>query len=269
MPKVNRFHLFMAATWSTFIAVSVLGCQIMSITPVRIGAIVTEDLAVLALLLLVPVHWHKKKQEDRRESTLVIVWTVAWAAILRYTVLIAARMRMPLRDSLFASIDRSLGADIPAVMEWAVRHSWAGIVLNNSYASLRPLLILAAVLPAWAGKRKEAQEFIVSNIIAFAIVIPLSAVFPAIGPWAAYHFPGRVDQQHWENVLVALRSYGTFLAIAGESLRENRLFSFFPCHLGGALCQVFMGISLVEDPGEHPGGLNLDLHHDNGVALFR
>ena len=219
VPTANRFHLFMAATWSTFIVVSVLGCLITSITAVGIGAILMEDLAVLAVLSLVPVYWHKKRQEDRRESTLVILWAVAWAAILRYTVFIAARMRMPLRDFLFASIDRSLGANIPAVMEWAVRHSWAGIVLNSSYALLHPLLILAAVLPAWAGKRKQAQEFIVSNSIAFAIAIPLFAAFPAIGPWAAYHFPGRVDQQHCESVIVALRSYGTFLAIAGQDAK--------------------------------------------------
>ena len=151
--------------------------------------------------------------------TLVIVWTVALAAILRYTVLMAARLRMPLRDPLFASIDRSLGVNVPAVMQWAVHHGWVGIVLNNSYTLLLPLLLLAAFLPAWTGKRKEAQEFIVSNGVAFAIAIPLFAVFPAIGPWAAYHFPGRVDQQHCESLLIALRSYGTFLVTAGQNAK--------------------------------------------------
>ena len=219
MPRVARFHSFMAVTCSTFLGVSVLGCLLTSITPVGIGATLINELVTLALLSLVPLYWHKKKHEDRRESTLVIMWMLVLAAILRYTILVAARLRMPLRDSLFAGIDQSIGINVPVVMEWTLRHNWAGSVLNDSYALLHPLLLLAAFLPAWIGKRREAQEFIVSNVIAFAIAIPLFAALPAIGPWTAYHFPGRVDQQHCESLLIALRSYGTFLAIPGQDAK--------------------------------------------------
>ncbi len=101
-------------------------------------------------------------------------------------------------------------------MQWAARHSWAGIVLNRSYALLLPMLLTAIFLPALAGKRKEAQEFIAANGIAFAIAVPLFAVFPAVGPWVVYHFAARIDQQQCESLLFALRTSGTFLAMPGQ-----------------------------------------------------
>ena len=206
----------MAVSCATALVASVLGCMLTSITAPGIGGISIAVMAILAAMSPVPIYWHEKGHEDRRESTLVILWAVVLAAILRYPLLIAARLRMPLRDSLFASIDRSLGVNVPAIVQWAVRHSWVGIVLNNSYSLLLPLLLIAIFLPALAGKRKEAQEFIVSNGIAFAIAVPLFTLFPAVGPWAVYHFAARMDQQQCESLLLALRISRTFLAMPGQ-----------------------------------------------------
>ena len=216
MPGINRFHLFMAVTCSAILAVSVLGCRLTSITAIGTAGILIAVMAILAVMLPVPVYWHEKGHEDRREASLVIFWTAVLAAILRYPLLVAARLRMPLRDPLFASIDRSLGVNVPAIMQWAARHSWAGIVLNRSYALLLPMLLTAIFLPALTGKRKEAQEFVAANGIAFAIAVPLFAVFPAVGPWVVYHFAARIDQQQCESLLFALRTSGTFLAMPGQ-----------------------------------------------------
>jgi PAP2 superfamily len=206
----------MAVTCATILAVSVLGCRLTSITAVGIGGILIAVVVVVAAMLPIPLYWHERGHADRRESTLVILWAVVLAAILRYPLLIAARLRMPLRDSLFASVDQSLGVNVPAIMQWAARHGWVGIVLNKSYALLLPMLLIAILLPALAGKREEAQGFIVSNGIAFAIAVPLFALFPAVGPWAVYHFAARVDQQQCESLLSALRTYRTFLAMPGQ-----------------------------------------------------
>ena len=56
---------------------------------------------------------------------------------------------MPLRDSAFADLDRSLGVNVSAVMEWAARCGWAGILLNRSYALLLPLLLLRFSCLLW------------------------------------------------------------------------------------------------------------------------
>ena len=216
MPKASRFHLFMAGACATVLGVSVPGCILTATTVVGIGSILIAIIAILVVLLPLPVYWHKKGNEDRREAALVLLWTVVLAAILRFPLLIGARLRMPLRDVAFAGLDRSLGVNVPAVMEWAARCGRAGTLLSKSYALLLPLLLLAIVLPALAGRRKASQEFLVANCVAFAIAVPLFVLFPAVGPWAIYHFSARPDQQQCESLLLALRSSNTFLAMPGQ-----------------------------------------------------
>ena len=206
----------MAVACVTVLCVSVSGCILTAIAAAGVGGVLIAIVVIVAVLLPLPVYWHEKGKEDRREAALVLLWTVVLAAILRYPLLIGARLRMPLRDSAFAGLDRSLGVNVPAVMEWAARSGWAGTLLNKSYALLLPLLLLAIFLPALAGSKNPAQEFLVANCIAFAIAVPLFALFPAVGPWAIYHFPARPDQQQCESLLLALRSSGTFLAMPGQ-----------------------------------------------------
>ncbi len=206
----------MAGACATVLCVSVPGCILTATTVVGIGGILIAIIAILLVLLPLPVYWHEKGNEDRREAVLVLLWTVVLAAILRYPLLIGARLRMPLRDSAFADLDRSLGVNVSAVMEWAARCGWAGILLNRSYALLLPLLLLAIFLPALAGRKNPAQEFLAANCIAFAIAVPLFVLFPAVGPWAIYHFPAHPDQRQCESLLLALRSSGTFLAMPGQ-----------------------------------------------------
>ena len=206
----------MAGACVSVLCVSVPGCILTATTVVGVGGILVAIVVILAVLLPLPIYWHEKGDEDRREAVLVLLWTVVLAAILRYPLLIGARLRMPFRDAAFAGIDRSLGFNVPAVMELAARCGWAGALLNKSYAFLLPLLLLAIFLPALAGRRRAAQEFLAANCIAFAIAVPLFVLFPAVGPWAIYHFPARADQQQCESLLLALRSSGIFLAMPGQ-----------------------------------------------------
>jgi membrane-associated phospholipid phosphatase len=213
----RRFHLFMALTCSTIVSVCLPGCVFTSIMPVDIRGILLGMTVILVVMLPLPVYWHEKGNEERRDAVLVLLWTMVLAILLRYPVLVAARLRMPLRDAVFASLDGFLGVNVPAVMEWAARHSWAGIVFNKSYVLLHPLLPVAILLNALTGRRSAVQELLVANVIAFAISLPLLALFPAVGPWTIYHFPPHQGQLQCESFLAALRSNGTFLAEPGHS----------------------------------------------------
>lgn len=206
----------MAGACATVICVSVPGCILTAITAAGSGRVLVTIVVILAVLVPLPVYWHEKGKEDRREAVLVLLWSVVLAATLRYPLLVGARLRMPLRDSAFAVLDRSLGVNVPVVMEWVARCGWAGTLLNRSYALLLPLLLLAIFLPALAGRKNPAREFLTANCIAFAIAVPLFVLFPAVGPWAIYHFPARPDQQQCESLLLALRSSGAFLAMPGQ-----------------------------------------------------
>ncbi len=82
----------------TVLCVSVSGCMLTAITAAGVGGVLIAIVVILAVLLPLPVYWHEKGKEDRREAMLVLLWTVVLAAILRYPLLIGARLRMPLRD---------------------------------------------------------------------------------------------------------------------------------------------------------------------------
>jgi membrane-associated phospholipid phosphatase len=74
------------------------------------------------------------------------------------------------------------------------------------------LLPLAVLLPVLAGRLKYAKEFLVANLISFAIGLPLFALLPAVGPWRYYHFlPTQSQTASCELPLLAMRLTGTYV----------------------------------------------------------
>ncbi len=214
--NTKRFHLFMTVVCLAFAGGAALGGMLTKTTGLGIGGALLGLATVAVLLSPLPIYCHIKRRTDKREAYLVILWSLVLAFTLRFPVLIAGRSHMPLRDSLLATIDSHLGISVPAIMHWTSIHGWTP-VMNKCYLVLTPLLLVAIALLALAGKCKEAQEFALSNAIAFAIAVPVFALFPAIGPWTVYHFHPSVSQQQCESILIALRSSGVFAASPGQA----------------------------------------------------
>jgi membrane-associated phospholipid phosphatase len=52
------------------------------------------------------------------------------------------------------------------------------------------------------GKMKHAREFLLGNLVAFAIGLPLFALLPAIGPWYYHHLaPNPAQAACWAQLL--------------------------------------------------------------------
>jgi membrane-associated phospholipid phosphatase len=203
------FHIRMAYSCLAVLLISFFGCKLTSIHT-DIGARVIAVVVMFAMVSPLPIYWQEKGRVVRRESALVIPWELLLAATLSFPVLIAARLRMPLQDSLLGHIDQALGASVPAIVAWADHH-WLGTVINRSYPWLLPLLAVAAFAPALMGKMKQAREFLVANVVAFAIGVPLFALLPAVGPWYYYHLaPNSAQASCWAQLL-ALRHPGPYL----------------------------------------------------------
>jgi membrane-associated phospholipid phosphatase len=151
-----------------------------------------------------PIYWHDRGRLDLRESSLVLPWEALLVVVIPYVVLVAARLRMPIQDSLLGRMDQALGVSVPAIVRWA-HHHWLGAICTRTYPLLIPLLAAAALAPALLGKVKYAREFLVANLAAFAIGMPLFALLPAIGPWQFYHTLSNTSQAHCEAALLALR----------------------------------------------------------------
>jgi len=203
------FHIRMAYGSVAVLIISFFGCKLTSIHT-EIGGRVIAIAVMFAMVSPLPIYWQEKGRAALRESALVIPWEILLAGILSFPVLIAARLRMPLQDSLFGHIDQSLGVSVPAIVAWADHH-WLGAVINRSYPWLLPLMAIAALAPALLGQMKQAREFLLANLVAFAIGVPLFALLPAVGPWYYYHFSPHPDQASCWAQLLSLRLPGSYM----------------------------------------------------------
>jgi hypothetical protein len=203
------FHVRMAYGSLAVLIISFVGCRLTSIHTNLSGYLIAI-FAAFAMVTPLPIYWHEKGRIALRESTLVIPWELLLAAILPFLVLIAARLHMPLQDPFFGRIDQLLGVSVPGIVRWA-NHHWLGAVINSSYPLLQPLLAVAALAPALAGKVKHAREFLLANLLAFAIGVPAFGLLPAIGPWYYYHLSPNSAQAYCWTQLQLLRLPGDFV----------------------------------------------------------
>jgi membrane-associated phospholipid phosphatase len=214
---IGGFHLRMALAISTLLIVSVAGCALTGIELPGLGAWAIIFLVLSAMLLPLPAYWYEKGRADLLDASLTLLWALLIRMIIPILVQVAARLRMPLQDSFFGRADEHLGVSVPAIMAWADHH-WFGSVLNRSYAWVVILLPLAVLLPVLGGKLKYAKEFLVANLISFAIGIPLFALLPAIGPWRYFHFPpSQMQTAFCELPLLAMRLTGTYVVGSQEA----------------------------------------------------
>jgi len=208
VPGTRKFHLRMAFACATLLAVSVVGCWLTDIHTDILSRVIAV-IAVLSMTIALPAYWHDRTRIDLRDSALTIPWAFVLAALLPFPLLIAARLRMPLEDQLFARIDQAFGVRVPEIAAWAAQH-WLGKAVNYSYPLLTPMLLAAIFVPALAGKGDAAREFLYANLLAFAMAAPMFALLPAVGPWFYFHFAPTPTQMYCQTELLGLRLPGPY-----------------------------------------------------------
>jgi hypothetical protein len=213
----TTFHRRMAYAFLIVLILSFVGCKLTSIH-VDLRGYAIAVLAASAMIAPLPIYWHEKRRTELRESTLVIPWELLFVVILPIPALIAARLATPLEDSLFGHIDRMLGFNGPAIMALAQRR-WLGGVISSSYPLLQPLMVVSALAPSLLGKMKNAREFLLANLAAFAIGLPLFALLPAVGPWYYYHLAPNSAQVNCWTQFQLLRSPAPYVFLSqGEGV---------------------------------------------------
>jgi membrane-associated phospholipid phosphatase len=201
------FHLHMAYACSIVLLIALLGGKLASIRfPNPLGLIIGLAFACATVLTLA-VYWHEKGKTNLRDATMTIPWAFFLAGTLPLLVLAAARLDMPLQDANLARLDGLLGISVPGIVSWSSRH-WVGDLVNRTYTLLSPLLIVSVLLPALTGKVHNAQQFVLANLIAFAIGLPLFALVPAVGPWYGYHFAATLHQIDCQSAILLFRAPG-------------------------------------------------------------
>ena len=211
LSALPRFQLLMLICSAVILVISFTGCWLTSTTIPDCASIAIGGLLLIPLILLVPLFWHEKGKMNLRDAALTIPWGLFFRFVLPCTVAIAGRLGMavPLRDDLFVRLDQSLGFNVPAIAAYSAHH-WFGNIISGTYALLTPLLCAAILVPALTGKVRNAQQFIVSNLFAFLIGMPLFGFLPAVGPWFGYHIAPTPDQLIVQQTVLNLRTPGPY-----------------------------------------------------------
>jgi len=203
-----KLHLFMLVT-----SVS-LGMMSMGFPPAL--------LALACVLILPGALFHDRKQYVRRDAALTLPWAVLMVGLIPAVVIRVEAMRFRFQDARLIEIDQALGFNVPSIMAWFAAHTSIGQILRYAYWSLDLLLLAAVLIPALAGRRREAETLMIANLFAFLVSLPIFMLLPAIGPWAGFHFEGTEAQRRVEMEMIGLQtasiclpSFHTIWAIFG------------------------------------------------------
>jgi hypothetical protein len=166
---------------------------------------------MIGAVLPLPAYWHEKGKTELRDAALAIPWGLLLMVALPCTVGVAGRLgrSIDIEDGKFARLDQALGISVPRIAEWASHH-WIGTLINQTYPLLFPLLLAGFLLPALTGKVAQSRQFLLANLAAFAIGMPLFALFPAVGPWYGYHLAATPGQMTCQQSLLHLRTPGFY-----------------------------------------------------------
>jgi len=207
------FNVQMACAGMLVLIFSVVGCYFTSVRIVDEGTLALGLGAIAILTLPIALLLHEKKQYYLRDSLLTVVWAFAFTLLLGFPVTVAARlgMHIPLQDLRFEQWDRMLGIHVPDIQAWAYAR-WVGPFEEKCYLFLFPFMQIGIVLSILTGRLVCAQKFILANLTAFAIGLPIFALMPGVDPWFADHFSAVPDAALCRDfVLLAIRQPGTYL----------------------------------------------------------
>ena len=208
--------------------------------------------------------FYRSVRRDQRlgailSSTAHIIGFAAVGAPLSY---IAATAGFPLQDAALEAIDRHIGIDWAQLMTFVSLHPGLQLVLSFAYSSFALQTLTTVLALGVAGQLTRLSSFIAAFVATTLVIIAISAVCPAAGPWlfldiqpasANGFLPASATS--WP-VFLALRD-GTLHAVYG--IRSEGIITFPSLHAalgvlfphGAVACE---GRALVGARPEHPAG---------------
>jgi hypothetical protein len=240
-PDSHRFfHLTMAAIAVLFLVGSAIGLYLTR-TGVPLGQIAVR-LVLLSVLLALAGFYRWRRLGKAVNLIMMAFWGITFGYLHIVPMFIAARMNVPLSDSLLARMDKAIGLEVPQVLEFAHNHPTLTAVLNASYDTLLFLIVLAIMLPPVCGKMRIAKEYAIGSLVAAMIALPLFAMFQALGPWTYYDFAPNAGQEEYIKTFLALKAEASSTIDFGY---HNGLITFPSFH---AVLAVLAGVALWQFP---------------------
>ncbi len=174
-----------AAVWITIgvIAMAITGFALLGPFELDLRSFLVPG-AVTALLAAGGWFYRSVRREKRLgailSSTAHIIGFAAVGAPLSY---VAATTGFPLQDAALDAIDRQLGVDWTQLMTFVSLHPGLQLVLSLAYSSFALQTLTTVLVLGIAGQLTRLSSFIAAFVATTLIIIAISAVYPAAGPW--------------------------------------------------------------------------------------
>jgi hypothetical protein len=185
----SRLHLInwgLLATWAAALCIA-LAATNFSLKPEGLSAreVLTAPTLTIAGLWLMGRGWGQGPAFTLL-ALAQIGFLVMFAALLSY---IAAGAALPLQDASFVELDRLLGLFWPAHFHFAVAHPellryaifFYGMIVVPSFGV--PLVL------GLTGRYVRLQQFVMAATLTLCVVIPTSALVPALGTYFEFGLP--------------------------------------------------------------------------------
>ena len=169
-------------------------------------------------------HLYRKATPDPKMTFMLtgigqLVFIVAFMGPLTY---VAGALNLPLQDQLFLKLDRAIGLDPRALLDFVNARPELAQWLSVGYGMIKWPLIAIPVILGMTMRFRRIQVFVLAFAIALTITLVISAVVPAIG---TYYGLG-IDAQTMTNLDTEI--YGKQLrdipALRDGSLRDLVVF---------------------------------------------
>lgn len=130
------------------------------------------------------------------------------AFVPAYVVLMRAvtTFHRPLIDHHLVEFDHLLGIHIPEVMAWFNRHPALDWLLNSAYGTLFHQTLFVLIFLGFRNARRPLSLFVLRFMISLLPTTLIHALFPAEGPFTAYHYDPTASQKHYLEDFRSLRS---------------------------------------------------------------
>jgi hypothetical protein len=119
-----------------------------------------------------------------------IGFLVMFAALLSY---IAAGAALPLQDASFVELDRLLGLGWPAHFHFAVAHPQLLRYAVFFYAMIVVPSFGVPLVLGLTGRYVRLQQFVMAASLTLCVVIPASALVPALGTYFEFDLPADTE----------------------------------------------------------------------------
>lgn len=100
---------------------------------------------------------------------------------------LSAGFSLPLLDSQFNNIDRTLGFDWISWFNFTQSHPALNFVLTSAYTSMFPQILTAMIFFAWTEENSSNAELWWTSMITLIIVSLISGLLPALGSFHYYN----------------------------------------------------------------------------------